>query len=177
MGDFNPDAIELLEEADVYYHFLSDTVTAPTTVTADWAAGWKQFGSLGPDGIVEGRTSSQTKYYDLNNRLIKVSNREAAATLGLTIFQVDEDTIPIIYPGSTETDIKLGVPAPKVKLGVEFREGLHVVRWVTKNYAQINVTGDTTHGGSPTGYAAVADIFPDAAKSIWTRIEGELPSP
>lgn len=178
MGANDPNKAELLEGADIYWKLVGDAAAVPTTVTAPWAAGWKQCGLLGEDGITEKRSNDESDHYALGGILVRTSRKNYKTMFDFIMLELSDETRPLVYPGSTATAIYDGVKPAKIVLGVEFRDGLNIERLISTNYAQVNVTGDITHNDSELRmYNASATVYPTGAGQIWTRVSGVVPSP
>ena len=159
-------------EADVYV--AASLATAdPADASAAFGAGWTQIGLLeGADGFAHSRNSDTTKFYGWGDVLAKISRRKHESMVKFTVLEDNASTRALIWPGSTYPNLVVPAPA-NIKMAFETRDSAgKVVRYITANYAQVDVDGDITMAEDDLSKVTlVASIFPTDAKVIWKYLD------
>jgi len=165
----DPTKANLWTDADVY---VSWDLNAALPASADEPFGpaWSLTGLLdGDEGFPETRDEDTDDKYAWGGILVRTSRSHFKLTKSFTVLEDNETTRKLVWPGSTETKIR--VPRPeKVKVAFETREGEKVRRLVTSLYAECALDGD--HGENETDLesATIAcTIFPTSDGDLFDR--------
>jgi len=158
----DPTNVALYDNADVYIAPLGSPI--PADASTAFSGAWSLAGIVDGDaGMALAHSADQTNYHDWNGLLTKVGRRNELVQFKFTVVEDNAVTRAIIWPGSGAGVISRRVPA-NVMVAFETREGGKVKRFVTTNYAQVDIDGDITMGNAdPTKYGLVATIFPNAS--------------
>ncbi|MCX4993853.1 Ig-like domain-containing protein [Streptomyces longwoodensis] len=165
----DPTNANLWTDADVY---VTWNLNAPLPASAEDPFGpdWHLVGLLdGDEGFPEGRDEDTDDKYAWGGILVKTSRSHFKLTKSFTCLEDNATTRRLVWPGSTETKIK--VPRPeKVKVGFETREGDKTRRLITSLYAECALDGD--HGENETDLESAtiqATIFPTSGGDLFDR--------
>jgi uncharacterized protein YjdB len=145
--------------------------TLPASADAPFGSDWQLVGLLdGDEGFPEGRDEDTDDKYAWGGILVRTSRSHFKLTKSFTALEDNEVTRKLVWPGSTETKIR--VPRPeKVKVAFETREGEKKVRRLaTSLYAECALDGD--HGENETNLesATIACvIFPTSDGDLFDR--------
>lgn len=158
----DPTNVALYDNADVYVAPLGSPI--PADASTAFSGAWSLAGIVdGDTGMALAHSADKTNYHDWQGLLVKVGRKNELVQFKFTVVEDNPVTRAIIWPGSGAGVISRRYPA-NIMLGFETREGGKVKRYVTTQYAQVDVDGDITMGNSdPTKYPLVATIFPNAS--------------
>ncbi|MZF56946.1 hypothetical protein GTX53_24460 [Streptomyces sp. SID5594] len=165
----DPTKANLWTDADVYVSF---DLSAPMPADANTPFGpqWDLVGLLdGDEGFPENREEDTDDKFAWGGILVKTSRNHFKLTKSFTALEDNATVRRLVWPGSTETKIKVPVPE-KVLVAFETREGDKVRRLVTSLYAECSLDGD--HGENETDLESatiVATIYPNAQKELFDR--------
>ncbi|MET9158289.1 Ig-like domain-containing protein [Streptomyces parvulus] len=165
----DPTKANLWTDADVY---VSWNLNAALPASADEPFGpdWHLVGLLdGDEGFPETRDEDTDDKFAWGGILVRTSRQHFKLTKSFTALEDNDTTRQLVWPGSTETKIK--VPRPeKVKVAFETREGEKVRRLATSLYAECSLDGD--HGENETDLESAtiaAVIFPTSEGDLFDR--------
>lgn len=165
----DPTKANLWTDADVY---VSWNLSAALPANADTPFGpdWHLVGLLdGDEGFPETRDEDTDDKFAWGGILVRTSRQHFKLTKSFTCLEDNETTRKLVWPGSTETKIK--VPRPEqVKVAFETREGEKVRRLATSLYAECALDGD--HGENETDLESAtiaATIFPTSDGDLFDR--------
>lgn len=135
--------------ADVYS--APEGTTAPTNLSADWAAGWEALGLLSQDGLTESRSESQTDHWAWGNTLVRSTRRQHKRTFQVTALEDNLTVFELANPGST-SDTTGGVttrtvvaPGKDIRaFGMEFIDGDVMKRRVIPK-GEVTAVGDVVY--------------------------------
>ncbi|CUW29700.1 MULTISPECIES: Ig-like domain-containing protein [Streptomyces] len=156
----DPTKANLWTDADVYVSF-NLTATLPANAGVPFGSDWHLVGLLdGDEGFPESRDEDTDDKFAWGGILVRTSRQHFKLTKSFTCLEDNETTRRLVWPGSTETRIK--VPRPeRVLVAFETREGEKVRRLITSQYAECSLDGD--HGENETDLESAtiaATIFP-----------------
>jgi uncharacterized protein YjdB len=158
----DPNNVAVYDNADIYIAPLGSTI--PADVSTAFNGSWALAGIVDGDaGMALAHSADKTNYHMWSGLLGKVSRKNELVQFKFTLVEDNATTRAIIWPGSGAGVISKRVPA-NIMLGFETREGGKIKRYITTQYAQVDVDGDIAMGNSdPTKYPLVATIFPNAS--------------
>jgi hypothetical protein len=166
-----PENARLWANADVYIADSLSTVN-PANVGAIFGAGWNQVGLLdGDDGMPEARDEDTDDKFAWGGILVRTSRSHFKLTKSFSALEDNTIVREILWPGSTDSVIKVPVPIPR-KIAFEVRDpGTGAVkRLITRNHAIITLDGDLDENEtdlSKMTFAAV--IYPDGDGVLFDR--------
>lgn len=165
----DPTKANLWTDADVYVSWNLNA-TLPANAETPFGPDWKIVGLLdGDEGFPESRDEDTDDKFAWGGILVRTSRNHFKLTKSFTALEDNETTRKLVWPGSTETKIK--VPRPEqVKVAFETREGEKVRRLATSLYAECQLDGD--HGENETDLESAtiaATIFPNAQGELFDR--------
>lgn len=165
-------AAAIWTQADVY---VADslTTTNPADASAVWGSGWNQLGIL--DGGEGFKTDAQfadiKKHYGWGTGVVRKTRKNWEETKKFTCLEDNQYTRALLYPGSAAGEISIPTIV-NLKMGFELREGGKVKRYITKNYAQVDIDGSIDEGEEDlTKYPFIAEVFPDANGQRWVLLD------
>lgn len=166
-----PENARLWANADVY---IADSLATanPANVGAVFGAGWNQVGLLdGDDGMPEARDEDTDDKFAWGGILVRTSRSHFKLTKSFSALEDNAIVRSILWPGSTDSVIKVPVPIPR-KIGFEVRDpGTGAVkRLITRNHAIITLDGDLDENEtdlSKMTFAAV--VYPDGNGVLFDR--------
>ncbi|MFW3473660.1 hypothetical protein ACN24M_20550 [Streptomyces microflavus] len=165
----DPTKANLWTDADVYVSF-DLSATLPADASTPFGPEWHLVGLLdGDEGFPENREEDSDDKFAWGGILVRTSRNHFKLTKSFTALEDNETVRRLVWPGSTETKIKVPVPE-KCKVAFETREGEKVRRLGTSLYAECSLDGD--HGENETDLESatiVATIFPNAQKELFDR--------
>lgn len=158
-----PENARLWANADVY---IADSLATanPANVGASFGAGWNQVGLLdGDDGMPESRDEDTDDKFAWGGILVRTSRSHFKLTKSFSALEDNAIIRSILWPGSSDTVIRVPVPVPR-KIAFEVRDpGTGAIkRLITRNHAIITLDGDLDVNEtdlSKMTFAAV--IYPD----------------
>ena len=158
----DPTNVAVYDNADIYVAPLGSTI--PANASTAFNGSWSLAGIVDGDaGMALAHSADKTNYHDWNGLLTKVSRKNELVQFKFTVVEDNAVTRGIIWPGSGAGVISRRVPA-NIMLAFETREGGKIKRFVTTQYAQVDIDGDITMGNAdPTKFGLVATIFPNAS--------------
>lgn len=158
----DPTNVAVYDDADVYVAPLGSPI--PADAATAFSGAWSLAGIVdGDTGMALAHSADKTNFHMWSGLLGKISRKNELVQFKFTVVEDNAVTRAIIWPGSGAGVISKRVPA-NIMLGFETREGGKVKRFVTTQYAQVDLDGDITMNNSdPTKYALVATIFPNAS--------------
>ncbi|MGW4300428.1 Ig-like domain-containing protein [Streptomyces sp. NPDC004646] len=165
----DPTKANLWTDADVYVSWDLNA-TLPASADDPFGPEWQLAGLLdGDEGFPESRDEDTDDKFAWGGILVKTSRQHFKLTKSFTCLEDNEVTRKLVWPGSTETKIR--VPRPeKVKVAFETREGEKVRRLATSLYAECSLDGD--HGENETDLESAtiaAVIFPTSDGDLFDR--------
>jgi uncharacterized protein YjdB len=165
----DPTKANLWTDADVYVSFNLNA-TLPADANTPFGVDWNQVGLLdGDEGLPESRDEDTDDKFAWGGILVRTSRQHFKLTKSFTCLEDNDTTRRLVWPGSTETRIK--VPRPEqVLVAFETREGDKVRRLITSQYAECSLDGD--HGENETDLesATIACvIFPTSDGYLFER--------
>jgi hypothetical protein len=165
----DPTNANLWTDADVY---VSWNLSAALPADAETAFGsdWKLIGLLdGDEGFPETRDEDTDDKFAWGGIIVRTSRNHFKLTKSFTALEDNEWTRKLVWPGSTDSQIK--VPKPeRVLVAFETREGEKVRRLITAQYAECSLDGD--HGENETDLESAtiaATIFPTSGGVLFNR--------
>ncbi|NDZ63559.1 Ig-like domain-containing protein [Streptomyces cyaneofuscatus] len=165
----DPTKANLWTDADVYVSF-DLSATLPADANTPFGPQWQLVGLLdGDEGFPENREEDTDDKFAWGGILVKTSRNHFKLTKSFTALEDNATVRRLVWPGSTETKIKVPVPE-KCKVAFETREGEKVRRLATSLYAECSLDGD--HGENETDLESatiVATIYPNASKELFDR--------
>ncbi|MFJ9113021.1 hypothetical protein [Streptomyces sp. NPDC102283] len=165
----DPTKANLWTDADVYVSF-DLSATLPANANTPFGPEWQLVGLLdGDEGFPENREEDTDDKFAWGGILVKTSRNHFKLTKGFTALEDNETVRRLVWPGSTETKIKVPVPE-RCKVAFETREGEKVRRLATSLYAECSLDGD--HGENETDLESatiIATIYPNAQKELFDR--------
>jgi hypothetical protein len=175
--------------ADVFVG--SETATIPEDGADFDALTWDDVGILsGEEGFGGERSVDTSEAFGWGGILVDTSTRNFKTTREFTVMEENEQTMGLIWPGSTLTwstangvdgysgDLVQPDFSKRFRLGfVQEKSGLIRVA-VTRGFAKL-ATVEITEGGEDTAFQAkvTADIFPDATGSYFYVYKGARATP
>ncbi len=176
----DPDNVKIWQDARV---FVSDATTRPAMPadinTAFTPANWPELGILDGDaGMPEDRSLSESKHYGWGLGLIKFGSKNFELMRKMTLLEDNEETRKLIFPGSTDTKIKM--PRPVYRwLAFETDSDLaDRERLATTRRARLWVPSNGRNEADPTKWEIEIAIFPDGSGDVFDRQAGDLtPTP
>lgn len=158
----DPTNVALYDNADVYVAPLGSPI--PADAATAFSGAWSLAGIVdGDTGMALAYSADKTNYHMWNGLLGKIGRKNELMQFKFTVVEDNATTRAIIWAGSGAGVISRRTPA-NIMLGFELREGGKVKRFVTTQYAQVDIDGDITMGNAdPTKYGLVATIFPNAS--------------
>lgn len=155
--------------------FIADSLSTanPADASAAWPVGWNQVGLLdGGEGFVtDAGHKDVKKHFAWGDRLYKITRRGWEETKKFTALEDNAVTRALMFPGSNPGEIAIPV-VQNVKIGFELTEGGKTKRWITKNYAQIDIDGSLSDNeNDATKIPLIANIFPDANGVRWVELK------
>ncbi|MEU1496053.1 Ig-like domain-containing protein [Streptomyces sp. NPDC005732] len=165
----DPTKANLWTDADVYVSFNLNAAL-PADADSPFGVDWELVGLLdGDEGFPEQRDEDTDDKFAWGGILVRTSRQHFKLTKSFTCLEDNDITRRLVWPGSTETKIK--VPRPEqVLVAFETREGEKVRRLITSRYAECSLDGD--HGENETDLesATIACvIFPTADGDLFDR--------
>lgn len=165
----DPTKANLWTDADVYVSW-NLAAALPADAETPFGADWKLIGLLdGDEGFPETRDEDTDDKFAWGGIIVRTSRQHFKLTKSFTALEDNEWTRKLVWPGSTETQIK--VPKPeRVLVAFETREGDKVRRLATALYAECSLDGD--HGENETDLesATIAcTIFPTSSGVLFNR--------
>lgn len=165
----DPTKANLWTDADVYVSW-NLSATLPANAETAFGADWKLIGLLdGDEGFPENRDEDTDDKFAWGGVIVRTSRNHFKLTKSFTCLEDNEWTRKLVWPGSTDTQIK--VPRPeRVLVAFETREGEKVRRLATSQYAECSLDGD--HGENETDLESAtiaATIFPTADGWLFDR--------
>jgi hypothetical protein len=165
----DPTQANLWTDADVYVSF-NLAAALPADASEDWGPDWDLVGLLdGDEGFPEQRDEDTDDKFAWGGVLVRTSRQHFKLTKSFTALEDNATVRRLVWPGSTETRIK--VPRPeRVLVGFETREGDKVRRLITSQYAECSLDGD--HGENETDLESAtiaATIYPTADGYLFER--------
>lgn len=165
----DPTKANLWTDADVYISF-NLSATLPADADTPFGADWHLVGLLdGDEGFPETRDEDTDDKFAWGGVLVRTSRQHFKLTKSFTCLEDNDTTRKLVWPGSTDTRIK--VPRPeRVLVAFETREGEKVRRLITSQYAECALDGD--HGENETDLESAtiaATIFPTADGWLFER--------
>lgn len=131
---------------------------------------WFELGILDGDaGIGEERSNDETKHYGWGIGLIKIGNKNYELTRTFSCLEDNETTRKILWPGSTETKMKM----PKAVdgwLGFETTSDVGKVErlWTTRP-SRLSVPSNTRNESDITKLEITASVFADGSNDVFDR--------
>ncbi|KND30083.1 Ig-like domain-containing protein [Streptomyces stelliscabiei] len=165
----DPTKANLWTDADVYVSW-NLSATLPADAETPFGSDWKQIGLLdGDEGFPETRDEDTDDKFAWGGIIVRTSRNHFKLTKSFTALEDNEWTRKLVWPGSTDTQIK--VPKPeRVLVAFETREGEKVRRLATALYAECSLDGD--HGENETDLESAtisATIFPTSGGVLFNR--------
>jgi hypothetical protein len=165
----DPTKANLWTDADVYVSW-NLAATLPADAETAFSGDWKLVGLLdGDEGFPETRDEDTDDKFAWGGVLVRTSRQHFKLTKNFTALEDNEFTRRLVWPGSTDTRVK--VPRPEqVLVAFETREGDKVRRLITSQYAECSLDGD--HGENETDLESAtiaATIFPTADGYLFER--------
>lgn len=165
----DPLQANLWTEADVYVT-TNLAATLPANANTAFGVDWSLVGLLdGDDGFPESRDEDTDDKYAWGGQIVRTSRAHFKLTKAFTALEDNATTRALLWPGSTDTQIKIPRPA-KVLIAFEVREGTKVRRLISAGYAEVVLDGD--HGENETDLESAtfqATIFPASGGVLFTR--------
>lgn len=169
--------------ADVYVGGITAVIPEDG---ADFSVDWDDVGILsGDEGFTGDRSVDTSEAFGWGGILIDTATRNFKTTRAFTVMEENEETMGLLWPGSTLTwstadgvdgysgDLVQPDFSKRFRLGfVQEKSGLIRV-CVTRGYAKLQ-TVDITEGGEDTAFQATVtcDIFPDATGAYFYAYKG-----
>lgn len=165
----DPTKANLWTDADVYVSWNLNAAL-PATIDDPFGPEWELVGLLdGDEGMPESRDEDTDDKYAWGGILVRTSRNHFKLTKSFTCLEDNTVTRRLVWPGSTDTKIR--VPRPeRVKVAFEVRDGGKKRRLVTSLYAECSLDGD--HGENETDLesATIAcTIFPTSGGDLFDR--------
>ncbi|WP_406157779.1 Ig-like domain-containing protein [Streptomyces canus] len=165
----DPTKANLWTDADVYVSWNLNA-TLPANAETPFGPDWHLVGLLdGDEGFPETRDEDTDDKFAWGGILVRTSRQHFKLTKSFTALEDNDTTRKLVWPGSTDTQIK--VPRPeRVKVAFETREGEKVRRLATAQYAECALDGD--HGENETDLESAtiaATIFPTEDGVLFDR--------
>lgn len=166
-----PENARLWANADV---FIADSLATanPANVGASFGAGWNQVGLLdGDDGMPESRDEDTDDKFAWGGILVRTSRSHFKLTKSFSALEDNAIVREILWPGSTDSVIKVPVPIPR-KIGFEVRDpGTGAVkRLISRNHAIITLDGDLDENETDLSKMTfAATIYPDGDGVLFDR--------
>ncbi|MFD5676111.1 Ig-like domain-containing protein [Streptomyces sp. NPDC127040] len=165
----DPLKANLWTDADVYIS-TNLSATLPANASTAFGVDWDLVGLLdGDDGFPESRDEDTDDKFAWGGILVRTSRNHFKLTKSFTALEDNDTTFPLLWPGSTDSQIIVPRPA-KVLIAFETREGDKVRRLISANYAEISLDGD--HGENETDLESmtfVATIYPTGGGVLFDR--------
>jgi len=165
----DPSKAFLLQDAHIWIGDLG-VAANPTDVDDNFGPGWDEVGLLDSDaGLTQGFTEDTGDIYAIGGILVRTYRRNYKESFAFTALERNEVTNALLYPNSTPG--ALFVPRPvRVKLGIDFREGVTARRLITANNAEVVRTGDVAwNETSLAGIPFLATVYPTGAGQLWVE--------
>ncbi len=166
-----PTNAKLWTDADVY---LADDLSTPNpaTITDPFGAGWKLIGLLdGDDGMPESRDEDTDDKFAWGGLLIRTSRSHFKLTKKFSALEDNPSTRSLLWPGSTDSQIIVPVPARR-KIAFEVRDpGTGTIRrLISRNHVIVELDGDLDENETDlTKYTFAASVYPDVNKVLFDR--------
>lgn len=165
----DPTKANLWTDADVYVSWNLNA-TLPANAETAFGPDWHLVGLLdGDEGFPESRDEDTDDKFAWGGVLVRTSRQHFKLTKSFTALEDNDTTRKLVWPGSTDTRIK--VPRPEqVLVAFETREGDKVRRLITSQYAECSLDGD--HGENETDLESAtiaATIYPTADGWLFER--------
>lgn len=165
----DPTKANLWTDADVYVSF-DLSAALPADANTPFGPAWNLVGLLdGDEGFPETRDEDTDDKFAWGGILVRTSRNHFKLTKAFTCLEDNTITRQLVWPGSTETRIKVPKPA-QVLVAFETREGEKVRRLITSDHAECSLDGD--HGENETDLESatiVATIFPTGDGWLFER--------
>lgn len=169
----------LFTNADVYVGAIGST--APTDLTAAWAATWKPLGLLSEDGMTESRDQDETDHYSWGGILVRTTRSKHKRTLKVAALENNLNVFGLVNPGSTAVTatgvttrtIKVPTPDPRA-FGFEMLDGLVKYRRVVPR-GEVVAVGDVVYcDGEMTAYELTINIYPSSTGVLYVELTDDL---
>lgn len=131
---------------------------------------WFELGILDGDaGIGEERSNDETKHYGWGIGLIKIGNKNFELTRTFSCLEDNIATRKILWPGSTETSLKMPKPVDGY-LGFEtVSDTGQTERLWTPRPARLSVPDNNRNESDITKLEITASVFADGANQVFER--------
>ncbi|MFF9568501.1 Ig-like domain-containing protein [Streptomyces sp. NPDC014685] len=165
----DPTKANLWTDADVYVSFNLGAAL-PADVSAPFGSDWHLVGLLdGDEGFPESRDEDTDDKFAWGGILVRTSRQHFKLTKSFTALEDNATVRQLVWPGSTETRIKVPKPA-RVLVAFETREGAKTRRLITSQYAECSLDGDRGENETDLESATIAaTIFPTADGYLFER--------
>jgi len=142
-------------------------LTAETAVTE---TDWFELGILDGDaGIGEERSNDETKHYGWGLGLIKIGNKNFELTRTFSCLEDNEQTRKILWPGSSETKLKMPKPIDGF-LGFETVSDMGLTeRLWTIRPARLSLPNNARNESDITKLEITSALFADGSSDIFDR--------
>lgn len=168
----DPGNAQIWQDARVWTA-VGSTARPTLPLTADTAVvetTWFEFGLLdGDDGIGEERSSDETEHFAWGIGLIKIGAKNFKLTRTLSALEDNVTTRSVLWPGSTETKLKMPKPT-NLWLGFETISDLgKVERLWTVRPARLSIPNNNRNESDITKLEITANIFANGAGELFDR--------
>lgn len=165
----NPDNVNIWIDANVYVT-EDPTAVPPATIDAELAAAWLLVGILdGGDGFGEDRAWNESKHFGWGIGLIRKSFSQFELTRTFTALEDNPTTRKMLYPGSTDTVVKVPRPAELFVCFETISDVGGKERLFTKRKATTWCSENNRNESDLTKFPFSVSVYADGANELFTR--------
>lgn len=131
---------------------------------------WDEFGILDGDaGIGEERSNDETKHYGWGLGLIKIGNKNFELSRTFSCLEDNDATRAILWPGSTETKLKMPKPVDGYLAFETTSDTARVERLFTIRPARLSLPSNARNESDITKLEITAALFADGTGDVFDR--------